>query len=144
MHPRHSSLWSNGYDSVALPSTPLFLDLPCQLFGPIIQSIQPNHSLAFGLNVEASEFFAHRSTELMKQALAAERFSCGPDVDHDEEDCDDAALALEAHVKKLALDDWARARVLDGVWLAPLDACYVSGDVNPIDAAHQPPPPLAT
>ncbi|KAJ7829665.1 hypothetical protein B0H14DRAFT_2809267 [Mycena olivaceomarginata] len=77
-----------------------------------------------------------RWTEFMKQALAAERFSCGSDVDEDcgepgTEDDDDAALALEPHVKKLALDDWARARVLDG----PL--CFaVSGEVNLINAVY--------
>ncbi|KAJ7890232.1 hypothetical protein B0H13DRAFT_2341165 [Mycena leptocephala] len=93
-----------------------------------------------------------RWTELMKQALAAERFSCGSDVDEDcgelgTEDDDAAALALEPHVKKLALDDWARARVLDGLWLAPLDGCYFSGEVNLINAAPQgphPPPSLST
>ncbi|KAJ7705929.1 hypothetical protein B0H14DRAFT_3026889 [Mycena olivaceomarginata] len=87
-----------------------------------------------------------RWTEFMKQALAAERFSCGSDVDEDcgepgTEDDDDAALALEPHVKKLALDDWARARVLDGLWLAPLDACYFSGEVNLINAGPHPPTP---
>ncbi|KAF8214150.1 hypothetical protein K438DRAFT_1802973 [Mycena galopus ATCC 62051] len=41
-----------------------------------------------------------------------------------EDDEDEVAAALEMTVKEMALTDWARARVLDGAWLAPADVYY--------------------
>ncbi|KAK6995898.1 hypothetical protein R3P38DRAFT_2737145 [Favolaschia claudopus] len=61
-----------------------------------------------------------------------------PDLDLEEEDEDDSELedelleeeedefaaALDMGVKEMALTDWARARVLDGAWVAPADVYY--------------------
>jgi hypothetical protein len=73
----------------------------------------------------------------MHQAFAAQL--CGDEYEKcaentryggDNADCDseleedDAAAALEAVVKDLALGDWARARILNGMWMAPADLCY--------------------
>jgi hypothetical protein len=79
-----------------------------------------------------------RWTELMHQALAAQL--CGDeyekcaestgyggdngDCDSELEEEDDAAAALEVDVKDLALGDWARARILNGMWAAPADLRY--------------------
>ncbi|KAJ7711230.1 hypothetical protein B0H14DRAFT_3021201 [Mycena olivaceomarginata] len=37
---------------------------------------------------------------------------------------DEVAAALEMTVREMALTDWARARVLDGAWVAPADVYY--------------------
>ncbi|KAJ7752970.1 hypothetical protein B0H16DRAFT_1459686 [Mycena metata] len=44
--------------------------------------------------------------------------------DFDEEDEEELASALELNVKEMALGDWARAKILDGAWLAPADVYY--------------------
>ncbi|KAJ7259177.1 hypothetical protein B0H12DRAFT_1218168 [Mycena haematopus] len=80
-------------------------------------------------------------------------YSCDEDSDLDEEDDEfeeelededgdeeEGAAALEMTVKEMALTDWARARVLDGAWLAPADVYYnlrVPGiDESTIRAIH--------
>ncbi|KAK7013645.1 hypothetical protein R3P38DRAFT_2638800 [Favolaschia claudopus] len=42
----------------------------------------------------------------------------------EEEEEDEFAAALDMGVKEMALTDWARARVLDGAWVAPADVYY--------------------
>ncbi|KAJ7710218.1 hypothetical protein B0H16DRAFT_1703687 [Mycena metata] len=44
--------------------------------------------------------------------------------DFDEADEEELASALELNVKEMALGDWARAKILDGAWLAPADVYY--------------------
>ncbi|KAJ7795415.1 hypothetical protein B0H14DRAFT_2919288 [Mycena olivaceomarginata] len=61
---------------------------------------------------------------------------------------DEVAAALEMTVREMALTDWARARVLDGAWVAPADV-YYRAKVNGLarqsrshtPAAPTPPPP---
>ncbi|KAJ7805909.1 hypothetical protein B0H14DRAFT_3882626 [Mycena olivaceomarginata] len=94
-----------------------------------------------------------RWTELMHQAFAAQL--CGDEYEKcaentryggDNADCDseleedDAAAALEAVVKDLALGDWARARILNGMWMAPADLCYVNSEetVYPVCSEDEP------
>ncbi|KAJ7504038.1 hypothetical protein B0H11DRAFT_2273732 [Mycena galericulata] len=109
-----------------------------------------------------------RWTELMHQALAAQL--CGDeyekcaegtgyggdngDCDSELEEEDDAAAALEVDVKDLALGDWARARILNGMWAAPADLRYgddqdrvpLSSEDEPVNHPRRyvdplPPPP---
>ncbi|KAJ7097039.1 hypothetical protein B0H15DRAFT_928473 [Mycena belliarum] len=62
----------------------------------------------------------------------------GADGDMDAE----AAAALEMSVRDLALGDWARARILDGAWVAPADLYYgvrvggLDGVEAPVRAVH--------
>ncbi|KAF7326448.1 hypothetical protein MVEN_02615400 [Mycena venus] len=46
------------------------------------------------------------------------------EYDLDEDGEDGVAVALEMSVKEMALGDWARAKILDGAWLAPADVYF--------------------
>ncbi|EJD44950.1 hypothetical protein AURDEDRAFT_152052 [Auricularia subglabra TFB-10046 SS5] len=67
-----------------------------------------------------------RMREMMAQMIAASRYHDGEDAemlaDEDDEDMDlDASWAEEANARELSLGEWARTRILDGVWTAPGD-----------------------
>ncbi|KZV99406.1 hypothetical protein EXIGLDRAFT_762700 [Exidia glandulosa HHB12029] len=67
-----------------------------------------------------------RMREMMAQAVAAQRYADGEDADmlaeEDDDEMDlDISWAEESTARELALGEWARTRILEGVWTAPAD-----------------------
>jgi hypothetical protein len=72
-----------------------------------------------------------RMTDMLSQAIAASRYAqaANDDPDEDEEyDYDNAELLgmteESGGVRELAMGDWARTRIMDGLWLSPADTWY--------------------
>ncbi|KAJ3724783.1 hypothetical protein C8R42DRAFT_547427, partial [Lentinula raphanica] len=77
--------------------------------------------------------------DMLSQALAAHRYegrekrlaaaaTAGPgaemDLSDEEDDLELSQLAEDGGIRELALDDWARNRILDGFWISPADQWY--------------------
>ncbi|KAJ4471443.1 hypothetical protein J3R30DRAFT_3685774 [Lentinula aciculospora] len=79
--------------------------------------------------------------DMLSQALAASRFegreerltaaAAGEDTemdlsdeDEEEEDLELAQLTEDSGIREIALNDWARNRILDGFWISPADQWY--------------------
>ncbi|KAJ3965171.1 hypothetical protein EV361DRAFT_1021121 [Lentinula raphanica] len=76
--------------------------------------------------------------DMLSQALAANRYeglaataAADPDAEIDlsieedeEDDLELAQLIEDGGIRELALDDWARNRILDGFWISPADQWY--------------------
>ncbi|KAG6829015.1 hypothetical protein H0H92_005922 [Tricholoma furcatifolium] len=70
-----------------------------------------------------------------------ERYDAEEEEEEESESEDDFELMQieEAHVRDMALGDWARARILDGHWISPADTWYgyqVNGLEDHVPAVH--------
>ncbi|KDQ56472.1 hypothetical protein JAAARDRAFT_180011 [Jaapia argillacea MUCL 33604] len=70
--------------------------------------------------------------DMLQQALAASRYASREEgyeseeelSEEDEEDPELLSMTEESGVKDLAINDWARNRILDGFWISPADQWY--------------------